>query len=155
MKNYKEAIDFLTKMFELYEKAYGFESEKSAKIFMELGQIYELSENMNDAIEYYKSSYTIWEKTITDGNYELLFTLAIKISELYEKLQKIQEAFEILKVTETKYSNKLDSKYNKKMISFKKLLINYASSIQDLDVYLEELIGLEVYINKIENVTRS
>jgi tetratricopeptide (TPR) repeat protein len=154
MKNYKEAIDFLTKMFELYEKVHGFESEKSAKIFMELGQIYELSENINDAIEYYKSSYTIWEKTISDGNYELLFTLAIKISELYEKMQKIQEAFEILKVTETKYSNKLDSKYNKKMISFKKLLINYASSIQDLDVYLEELIGLEVNIINLENVTR-
>jgi tetratricopeptide (TPR) repeat protein len=132
-------------MFELYEKAYGFESEKSAKIFMELGQIYELSENVNDAIEYYKSSYTIWEKIITDGNYELLFTLAIKISELYEKSEKIQEAFEILKFTETKYSQTLDSKYNKKIVSFKKLLINYASSIQDLDVYLEELLGLEVF----------
>ena len=97
MKNYKEAIDDLSKMFELYEKVYGFDSEKSAKIFMELGQIYELCDNNNEAIEYYKSSYSIWEKILSNGNYEILFTLAIKVAELCEKYENYQNAYEILK----------------------------------------------------------
>jgi tetratricopeptide (TPR) repeat protein len=97
MKNYKESITYLSKMFELYEKTYGFESEKSAKIFMELGQIYEFSEDFNDAIENYKNSYSIWEKIITNEDYEVLFTLAIKLSELYGKLDNAQSAYEILK----------------------------------------------------------
>ena len=62
MKNYKIAIDNLRNMFEIYEKIYGFDSEKTAKICMEMGQIYELWNNLNDAIEYYNNSYKIWEK---------------------------------------------------------------------------------------------
>lgn len=97
MKNYKIAIDQLTKMYTIYEKVEGFESEKTAKICMELGQIYELSENFNDAIEYYKNSYTIWEKVVKDDEYEVLFTLATKLAEIYEKSESYQFAYEILK----------------------------------------------------------
>jgi hypothetical protein len=97
MKNFKTSSEHLTKMFELYEKVYGFESEKSAKIFMELGQINELSENYTDALDYYNNSYNIWEKIIKDDNYDVLFTLSIKLSELYEKAENCQMAYEILK----------------------------------------------------------
>ena len=90
-------MEFLTKMFEIYENSYGFESEKTAKICMEIGQIYELSENIPDAIDNYKSSFSIWEKIITDNNYDVLFTLAIKISELQEKLENFVGAYEVLK----------------------------------------------------------
>lgn len=84
-------------MFEIYEKLYGFESEKSAKICMELGQIYELSDNLSDAVEYYRNSYSIWEKIIKDNDHDVLFTLAIKLSELYEKTENFQSAYEVLK----------------------------------------------------------
>ena len=47
-----------------------------------MGQIYELSDNINEAITYYKNSYNIWEKIINDDNYEVLFQIALKISEL-------------------------------------------------------------------------
>lgn len=97
MNNYKEATNYLSKMFEIYEKLYGFESEKSAKIFMELGQIYEFSENFVDAVENYKNSYSIWENIIKNGDFEVLFTLAIKLSELYGKLNDPQNAYDILK----------------------------------------------------------
>ena len=90
-------MDNLTKMFEIYEKIYGFESEKTAKICMEIGQIYELSENIPEAIDNYKSSYSIWEKIIKDNNFEILFTLSIKVSELYEKIENFSGAFESLK----------------------------------------------------------
>jgi hypothetical protein len=97
MKNYKISSDHLSKMFELYEKVYGFDSEKSAKIFMELGQINELNDNIVDAIDYYTNSYNIWDKIIKDDNYDVLFTLSIKLSELYEKAENCQMAYEILK----------------------------------------------------------
>jgi hypothetical protein len=84
-------------MFDIYEKLYGFDSEKTAKICMELGQIYELSDNLNDAIEYYRNSYAIWEKIIKDENYDVIFSLATKLSELFEKAENFQNAFEILK----------------------------------------------------------
>jgi hypothetical protein len=84
-------------MFELFEKIYGFESDKSAKICMELGQIYEFSENIEDAIDQYKNSINIWEKIIKDDNYEVLFTLAIKLAELYEKQENFQDAYDVLK----------------------------------------------------------
>ena len=90
-------MGYLTKMFEIYEKVFGYESEKTAKICMEIGQIYELSENISEAIDNYKSSFSIWEKIITDNNYDVLFTLAIKISELQEKTENFSGAFEILK----------------------------------------------------------
>ena len=97
LKNYKNAIDNLSKMFEVYEKLYGFDSEKTAKICMELGQIYELQGDLNDAIEYYRNSYSIWEKIIKDNNFEVLITLAIKLGELFGKVENYQNAYEILK----------------------------------------------------------
>jgi hypothetical protein len=99
MKNYKTSIENLSSMFEVYEKVYGFESEKSAKICMELAQIYELQEQINDAIEYYRNSYSIWEKIISDSShYEIFITLAIKLAELFEKTENYQNAYELLKL---------------------------------------------------------
>jgi len=97
MKNYKIAVEQLTKMYVIYEKIEGFESEKTAKICMELGQIYELAENFQEAIEYYKNSYSIWEKVVKDDEYEVLFTLATKLAELHEKSEAYNLAYEILK----------------------------------------------------------
>jgi len=97
MKKFDVAMDNLNKMFQIYEKIYGFESEKTAKICMEIGQIYELSNNISEAIDNYKNSFSIWEKIIKDNNFEVLFTLAIKISELQEKIENYVGAFEFLK----------------------------------------------------------
>jgi len=114
LTNYKGAIDNLENMFSIYEKVYGYESEKTAKICMEFGQVYELSENFNEAIDQYANSYSIWEKVIKDNNYAILFTLATKISEIYEKLENYQQAYEIVKNTESKYGGFLDSNKKKK-----------------------------------------
>jgi hypothetical protein len=64
---------------------------------MEFGQVYELADSLNDAIEFYKNSYSIWEVIIKDDNYDVLFTISIKLSELYEKTDNTQMAYDILK----------------------------------------------------------
>ncbi len=98
MKNYELSMENLNKMFQIYEKIYGFESEKTAKICMEIGQIYELSNNISEAVDNFKNSFSIWEKLIKDDNFEVLFTLAIKISELQEKIENYVGAYEFLKI---------------------------------------------------------
>ena len=57
LEKYDEAVENLGQMFKIYEKIYGYDSEKSAKISMEMGQIYELARNISEAIEYYDNSY--------------------------------------------------------------------------------------------------
>jgi tetratricopeptide (TPR) repeat protein len=85
-------------MFDIYEKLYGFDSEKSAKICMELGQIYELQGDINNAVDYYRNSYTIWEKIIKDeSQYESLIILSMQLADLFEKSENYQNAYEILK----------------------------------------------------------
>jgi len=83
---------------QIYEEAFGYESEKSAKVCMELAQIYEDRNEINNAIENYKNSFTIWEKLMQNvADYEIFITLAIKLAELYNKVQNYHDACEILK----------------------------------------------------------
>jgi tetratricopeptide (TPR) repeat protein len=84
-------------MFKIYEKEFGYESEKTAKIFTEIGKTYELADNIQEAADNYKNSFSILEKIIKDGNFEVLFTLALKISELLEKIGNKAEAYNFLK----------------------------------------------------------
>ena len=97
MRNYNGALDNLKKMFQIYETVFGFESEKTAKVLTEIGQIHELAENIQEAIDSYKDSFAIWEKIIKDANYEVLLTLAIKISELFAITANEAHAYEFLK----------------------------------------------------------
>ena len=147
MKNYKTAIDNLRNMFEIYEKIYGFDSEKTAKICMEMGQIYELWNNLNDAIEYYNNSYKIWEKIITDDNYEVLFQLAILLSELYAKVDKGEDAYQILKSTDDNYSDKIQRSLKNRVV-FQRCRIKASSYVKDMDLYLQENLKLEEILNE-------
>ena len=147
MKNYKTAIDNLRNMFEIYEKIYGFDSEKTAKICMEMGQIYELWNNLNDAIEYYNNSYKIWEKIITDDNYEVLFQLAILLSELYAKVDKGEDAYQILKSTDDNYSDKIQRSLKNRVV-FQRCRIKASSYVKDMDLYLQENLKLEEILSE-------
>ena len=98
----------------IYKKIYGFDSEKTAKICMEMGQIYDLWNNLNDAIEYYNNSYKIWEKIITDDNYEVLFQLAILLSELYAKVDKGEDAYQPLIHNSSKFTHRDNQEFIKK-----------------------------------------
>ena len=147
MKNYKTAIDNLRNMFEIYEKIYGFDSEKTAKICMEIGQIYDLWNKLNDAIEYYNNSYHIWEKIITDDNYEVLFQLAILLSELYVKVDKGEDAYQILVSTDDNYSDKFQRSLKNRVV-YQRCRIKACSLIKDMDLYLQENLKLEEMLNE-------
>jgi hypothetical protein len=81
-------------MHELYEKTYGCDSENSAKICMEIGSIYQLCDNSNEAIDKYKQSYFTYEKL---NSFQNLFEVAVKLAELYEKSARDHMSYDILK----------------------------------------------------------
>ena len=147
MKKYKIAIDNLRNMFEIYEKIYGFDSEKTAKICMEMGQIYDLMNDLNEAIDYYNNSYKIWEKIITDDNYEVLFQLAILLSELYVKVDKGEDAYQILVSTDDNYSDKFQRSLKNRVV-YQRCRIKASSLIKDMDIYLKENLKLEQILNE-------
>ena len=147
LKNYDAALENLTKMFNIYEKIFGYDSEKSAKISMEMGQIYELMKNYNDALGYYSNSYKIWQKIITDDNYEILFQIAIKLSELYINSNQGEPGYRILCETEEKFGDKVQRSLKDRVV-FQRCKIKACSYIKDIDQYLKEHLILESILSE-------
>ena len=157
-KNYNVAIENLERMFNIYKNKFGVESEKSAKIWMEMGQIKELSEKLDEAINYYRKSYKTWEKIISDDNYEVLFQIAIKLSELYvllkkpedskdEENNKLDEPYKILVKTEKKYGDKFTRPLKDRII-YQRCCIKACSFTKNKDLYLKEYLNLESILNE-------
>ena len=142
LKKYDIALENLSQMFKIYEKIYGYESEKSAKISMEMGQIYEFAENIKEAIEYYDNSYKIWEKIINDNNYEVLFQIAMKLHELYASENNAESSYEILIRTEKEYGDKMKRSLKDRVV-FQRCRIKACSLCGDVSNLLEEYLKLE------------
>jgi len=66
----------------------------------------------------------------------------MKIGEIYEKIENYQQAYEVVKNTESKYGAFLDNN-KKKKIKFKKIIIKYSSMNKDILCYIDELHELE------------
>ena len=140
-KNYDAALKNLQSMFSIYEKIYGYNSEKSAKISMEIGQIYELAEEIKDSIEFYENSYNIWKKIINDNNYEVLFQIAMKLSELYASIQDYKSSYEKLINTEIEFGDKTKRSLKDRVI-YQRCRIKACSLNNDINNLLEEHLKL-------------
>ena len=140
-KNYDAALKNLQSMFNIYEKIYGYNSEKSAKISMEIGQIYELANEIKDSIEFYENSYNIWKKIINDNNYEVLFQIAMKLSELYASIEDFKSSYEKLINTEREYGDKIKRSLKDRVI-YQRCRIKACSLNNDINNLLEEHLRL-------------
>ena len=140
-KNYDAALSNLRSMFGIYEKIYGYNSEKSAKISMEIGQIYELANAIKDSIEYYENSYNIWKKIITENNYEVLFQISMKLSELYAAIEEYKTSYEKLIITEKEYGDKIKRSLKDRVI-YQRCRIKACSLNNDINNLLEEHLKL-------------
>ena len=147
MKNYETAIENLRKMYNIFEKIYGLESEKIAKLCMEIGQVYDMWNLENDSVEYYRKSYEIWEKIINDDNYEVLFQIAMKLSDLLTKLQKDEEAYHILCETDEKYGEKTTIQPRDRF-KYQQTRIQKCKSKNDLNLVLDEYLRLEKFLDE-------
>ena len=146
-EKYNEAIDNLRSMYEIFEKIYGFNSDRIAKICMEIARIYDIWGKMNETIEYYTNSYKIWENIIEDDNYEILFELAMKLSEIFKKTNNVIDSYNIIVETDDKYTNKGNRSLKDRVI-LQKLRIDLCSNLKDMDLYLKENLKLEEMLEK-------
>ena len=146
-EKYNEAIDNLRSMYEIFEKIYGFNSDRIAKICMELARIYEIWGKMDETIEYYTNSYKIWENIIDDDNYEILFEIAMKLSEIFKKTNNVIDSYNIIVETDDKYTNKGNRSLKDRVI-LQKLRIDLCSNLKDMDLYLKENLKLEEMLEK-------
>lgn len=147
INNFKVAEGFFSKMFDLYEKTYGFDSEKCAQTCMDLAQIYELNENFSDAIEYFKFAYEIWDKVIK-SNYspevlDKIFSVSERHSFLQHKSGNNEEAYNFLKKCEVNFFKHLENKLKKKA-DIKRSLIKYAEAAKNVEAQFNELSDYEV-----------
>ena len=147
LKNYNLAIENLGNMFKIYEKIYGYDSEKSAKISMEMGQIYEKANNVLEAIEYYENAYKIWEKIINDNNYEVLFQIAMKLSELYAAKKDYENSYEVLIKNEKDYGDKIKRSLKDRVV-YQRCRIKACSLSKEDSVLLEENLRLEEILSE-------
>ena len=147
LEKYDEAVDNLGQMFKIYEKIYGYDSEKSAKISMEMGQIYELARNISEAIEYYDNSFKIWEKIINDNNYEVLFQIAMKLSELYATNKDYEKSYEVLVNTERDFGDKIKRSLKDRVV-YQRCRIKACSYNNDISLLLKENLKLEEILSE-------
>ena len=140
-KNYDAALKNLQSMFGIYEKIYGYDSEKSAKISMEMGQIYELANEIKDSIDFYENSYNIWKKIIKDNNYEVLFQIAMKLSELYAMIEDYTSSYEKLIKTEREFGDKINRSLKDRVV-YQRCRIKACSLNNDINALLEEHLKL-------------
>jgi len=97
LKKFDLSIENLTAVHQINEEAFGYISDKSANVCTDLAEIYEDKHDINNAIEHYKNSYTMWEKLVTNTSQsEVFVNLAIKLAELYNKAGNYHDACEIL-----------------------------------------------------------
>ena len=147
LQNYNVAIENYGNMFKIYDKIYGYDSEKSAKISMEMGQIYELADNIQESIEYYENSYKIWEKIINDNNYEILFQISMKLSELHASNKNYEASYEILVKTEKEYGDKIKRSLKDRVV-YQRCRIKACELSKDIAILLQENLKLEDILNE-------
>jgi len=140
-KNYVAALKNLQSMFSIYEKIYGYDSEKSAKISMEMGQIYELAGEIKDSIEFYENSYNIWKKIIKDNSYEVLFQISMKLSELYAMIEDFTSSYEKLIYTEREFGDKIKRSLKDRVV-YQRCRIKACSLNNDINNLLDEHLKL-------------
>ena len=155
----EKCIEDYKHMVEIYEKTFGIDCDKIAKICMELGDLYVSLNEKNKAIEEYKNSYLIWEKVLEKQNleeeeensfnndeinkkydYSILFDICIKISNLYFELLQINDANDIFNVF--KYEDKIDEINEQIKINYMKQKIKVSKELNNIEKYLEDNLKL-------------
>ena len=147
LKNFELAIKNYEKMLVIYENEYGYDQEKSAKILMRMGNIYKDENNISEAIDIYDKAYKMWEKIINDQNYEVLFKIAIILSELYILNKEYDSAYEILDKNEKDYGDKVERSLKEKL-DYQKCKIKACSYNKGDSILLEEYLKIEDILNE-------
>ena len=104
---------------------------------MEMGQIYELDEKYNDSIQFYENAFNIWKKVINDNSYEVLFQIAMKLSELYYQVGDFKNSYEKLILTEQEFGDKIQRSLKDRVV-YQRCRIKACTKNNDINTLLNE-----------------
>ena len=81
-------------------------SETTASVFLELADVYSKKKEYNDAVEYQKKAFDIYQE-LESIDPKILGSIAIKLSEMYEQAEKLTEAIDALRKVRQECSTKI------------------------------------------------
>ena len=142
LKKYPEAIAHLKILNKYYNQIYDEKSDKCIMTKKELAQLYELSGQTKEAINSYLTYFNFLEEMNKSENIKEIFEMALKIGELYAKIEEYKKPYDFLKKIDKDYNNGYNRTDKEKYV-FQKLICTLAYYLKDNDIYLEELLKLD------------
>lgn len=92
LKEYENAITYLSNVWEIYEAKHGRKSEQVASIYLELAKVYLKSKNFTEAINYQRKALEVYQELESFNDADHVANVAITLSEWLEKAENIDEA---------------------------------------------------------------
>ena len=132
---YDEAGKLCEKILYINKILFGEDHPSNADIYYILSKVNLNNEKYNEAIDNLRSMY------------EILFEIAIKLSEIFKKTNNVIDSYNIIVETDDKYTNKCNRSLKDRVI-LQKLRIDLCSNLKDMDLYLNENLKLEEMLEK-------
>lgn len=101
LKDYDNAINLLFQVWELYQQIFGSTSLEVASSYLELAQANLKKKDFNEAINFQQKALKVFsevdQQTVSQ---DMVADTAITLSEWLEKVERIEEALDVLKQAE-------------------------------------------------------
>lgn len=99
LKDFDNAINYLVQVCEIYQARFGEVSLEMGKGYTELASAYLKKREYEEAINYQQKALKVYQD-IEGAPQELVAEVAITLSEWLEKVERIEEALDVLKQAE-------------------------------------------------------
>ena len=146
LNNYSNAIENLKILYNHYAKIYDENCEKCINCIKELASLYESDKKYKESLDNYLKYFKLIEESELANKNKIkeIYDTAIKIGELYAKLEEYQQAYDFLINVDKNYNNGYNRTDKEKFV-YQQLLCSLASFLGD-EIYLEELLNLESFL---------
>ena len=95
-RDYESALNVLGEAWELFEMAFGTQTEQVGNIYLEIAVVHNKKKDADEAIQFQKKALETFSQLEKFSNTEFLAHIAITLSEMQEKAAKFDDALESL-----------------------------------------------------------
>ena len=95
-KDFESALNVLGEAWELYEMAFGTQSEQVGNCYIEIAAVHNRKKDIEEAIQFQSKALQAFAQLEKYSNTEFLAHIAITLSEMQEKAGKFEDALESL-----------------------------------------------------------
>lgn len=95
-KDFEAALNVLGEAWELFEMAFGTQSEQVGNCYIEIANVHNRKKDLEEAIQFQQKALQTFNELEKYSNTEFLAHIAITLSEMQEKAAKFEDALESL-----------------------------------------------------------